>query len=130
MIIVILMALRLYQNIFNLPSSANTEKELDQTVFLNLNGVIHRENNQIQRAIRNIMVTRMHLDNVVMTEMYHLYLSNTRDFLEFNMDFDGGIISRESMKFRITVMSSKKKVIKLWITSIEQFTNELVQMKY
>lgn len=123
------MSFRLYHNIFNLPSSANVEKELEETEFLNLNGFIYRDNKKIQQQVRNIMETRMDLKNVKITEMYHLRSSNIKDFSEFNMDFDG-FMGTESMKFRIAVMSKKKKIVRLWITSICNFSEHLVMMKY
>ena len=124
------MAFRLYQNIFNLPSSANVEKELANTTFLNLNGFIYRENKQIQQQIRTMMETRMNLDNVKITKMYNLRMSNTRDFLEFHMEFDGiGVKNKESMMFRITVMSFNKKILRIWITSIDEFSDYLISQQ-
>ena len=120
------MAFRLYQNIFNLPSSANVEKELADTTFLNLNGFIYRENKQIQQQIRTMMETRMNLDNVKITKMYNLRMSNLKDFLEFHMEFDGAGVNKESMMFRITVMSFNKKILRIWITSIDEFSKYLI----
>ena len=72
----------------------------------------------------------MDLADVQIDGFYALTSYKSLDITEFDMSFIGNMNKRENMKFRIETKSKNKKIVKLLINSIEDFTPELVNLKF